>query len=234
MKTWIQKWGISIYILLLSVHLYAQILGTSFSTLQFITKILLLPTLMLFLAVQQYAQDAPKGKWLVLFAMFGSFLGDVLLSFDHLFIIGMVAFMSTHVFNILMFLKINKFSQTKSNKFKVIAFLLGSFCWFIYFQLKDAMGGLIYPVLVYMILICAAALMAIHAGGNSKGTLISKLFWFPGMLFFISSDAVLAFNKFDWSIHHPIKNIGLITMLTYGIAQLLLAKGYQLYFTKKN
>jgi uncharacterized membrane protein YhhN len=234
MKTWIQKWGISIYILLLSVHLYAQILGTSFSTLQFITKILLLPTLMLFLAVQQYAQDAPKGKWLVLFAMFGSFLGDVLLSFDHLFIIGMVAFMSTHVFNILMFLKINQFSQPKSNKFKVIAFLLGSFCWFIYFQLKDAMGGLIYPVLVYMILICAAALMAIHAGGNSKGTLISKLFWFPGMLFFISSDAVLAFNKFDWSIHHPIKNIGLITMLTYGIAQLLLAKGYQLYFTKKN
>ncbi len=234
MKTWIQKWGISIYILLLSVHLYAQILGTSFSTLQFITKILLLPTLMLFLAVQQYAQDAPKGKWFVLFAMFGSFLGDVLLSFDHLFIIGMVAFMSTHFFNILMFLKINQFSQPKSNKFKVIAFLLGSFCWFIYFQLKDAMGGLIYPVLVYMILICAAALMAIHAGGNSKGALISKLFWFPGMLFFISSDAVLAFNKFDWSIHHPIKNIGLITMLTYGIAQLLLAKGHQLYFTKKN
>jgi hypothetical protein len=53
------------------------------------------------------------------------------------------------------------------------------------------------------------------------------------MLFFISSDAILAFNKFDWSIHHPIKNIGLVTMLTYGIAQLLLAKGYQIYFTKK-
>ncbi len=234
MKAFIQKWGISIYILLLSVHLYAQILGTPFSTLQFITKILLLPTLMMFLAVQDFTQDAPKGKWLVLLAMFGSFLGDVLLSFDHLFIVGMVAFMSTHVFNILMFLKINQFSQPKSKKLIAFTIFLLAFCVLIYFKLQGAMGSLIYPILVYMALICSAALMAIHAGGNAKGELISKLFWFPGMLFFISSDTVLAFNKFDWSIHHPIKNIGLITMLTYGIAQLLLAKGYQLYFTKKD
>ena len=234
MKAIIQKWGISIYILLLSVHLYAQILGPSFGTLQFITKISLLPTLMLFLAVQSDTQNAPKGKWLVLFAMFGSFLGDVLLSFDHLFIVGMVAFMTTHVLNILMFLKINQFSQPKSKKLRMFSILLLAFFVLIYLKLQSAMGSLIYPILVYMALICSAALMAIHAGGNTRGEMISKLFWFPGMLFFISSDTVLAFNKFDWSIHHPIKNIGLITMLTYGIAQLLLAKGYQLYFTKKD
>lgn len=234
MKTIIQKWGITIYILLLSIHLYAQILGDSFATLQFITKILLLPTLMLFLASQPFSENAPKGKWLVLFAMFGSFLGDVLLSYNNLFIIGMVAFMTTHVFNILMFHKINPAGNGMSTKFKLFTFILLAFCMIIYFQLKAAMGGLIYPILAYMALICSSALMAIHAGGNIRGELISKLFWFPGMLFFISSDAVLAFNKFDWSIHHPIKNIGLVTMLTYGIAQLFLAKGYQLYFTKKD
>jgi uncharacterized membrane protein YhhN len=233
MKAMIQKWGITIYILLLSVHLYAQILGEPFASLQFLTKILLLPTLMLFLAVQEFSENAPKGKWLVLFAMFGSFLGDVLLSYNTLFIIGMVAFMTTHVFNILMFHKINAAGNGMSTKFKLFTILLLAFCMLIYFQLKGAMGGLIYPILAYMALICSAALMAIHAGGNKRGELISKLFWFPGMLFFISSDAVLAFNKFDWSIHHPIKNIGLVTMLTYGVAQLLLAKGYQLYFTKK-
>ncbi len=233
MKATIQKWGITIYILLLSVHLYAQILGDSFASLQFITKVLLLPTLMLFLISQEFSPNAPKGKWLVLFAMAGSFLGDVLLSYNNLFIIGMVAFMSTHVFNIMMFHKINPAGKGMSTKFKLFTILLLAFCMIIYFQLKGAMGGLIYPILAYMALICSAALMAIHAGGNAKGELISKLFWFPGMLFFISSDAVLAFNKFDWSIHHPIKNIGLVTMLTYGIAQLLLAKGYQLYFTKK-
>lgn len=233
MKTLIEKWGISIYILLLSVHLYAQILGTTYGNLQFITKILLLPTLMLFLAVQDFSPNAPKGKWLVLFAMFGSFLGDLLLSYENLFIVGMVAFMTTHVFNILMFLKTNEFRQPKSRMLKVFTILLLAFCVLIYFKLQSAMGTLIYPILVYMILICSAALMAIHAGGNTKWEVISKLFWFPGMLFFITSDTILAFNKFDWSIHHPIKNIGLITMLTYGIAQLLLAKGYQLYFTKK-
>ena len=229
MKTIIQKWGTTVYILILSMHLYAQVLGEAFSSFQFLTKALLLPTLIIFLLAQDGFAKFPNIKWYVIIGLFGSFMGDVLLTYPDYFIFGMVAFMTTHIFNILFFNSLNGLSEKKSNKFKIIAFLLGSFCWFIYFQLKGAMGGLIYPVLVYMILICAAALMAIHAGGNLKGALISKLFWFPGMLFFISSDAVLAFNKFDWSIHHPIKNIGLVTMITYGIAQLLLVKGFQLY-----
>jgi hypothetical protein len=54
------------------------------------------------------------------------------------------------------------------------------------------------------------------------------------MLFFIASDAVLAFNKFYWSTQSPIDNIGLVTMATYGIAQMLLVKGFQLYFAKSS
>ena len=53
------------------------------------------------------------------------------------------------------------------------------------------------------------------------------------MLFFIASDAILAFNKFDWSINDPIENIGLVIMITYGLAQFLLVKGFQMYFTTK-
>jgi uncharacterized membrane protein YhhN len=229
MKVTIQKWGITLYILLLSIHLYAQILGNSFSTLQFITKALLLPTLILFLLAQDSFSKASNNKWFIIIALVGSFLGDVLLTFNNLFIVGMVAFMTTHIFNIIMFNKINGIGQPKSKKLILFTVILIAFCVFIYFKLQAAMGSLIYPILVYMALICSAALMAIHAAGNEKGDLISKLFWFPGMLFFISSDTVLAFNKFDWSIHHPIKNIGLVTMLTYGMAQILLVKGYQLY-----
>jgi uncharacterized membrane protein YhhN len=156
-------------------------------------------------------------------------MGDLLLTYPNYFIYGMVAFMTTHIFNIIVFNKINGIGQPKSKKFMGFIVLLGVFCCFIFIQLKGAMGNLIYPVLVYMILICFSALMAIQAGGNIKTELISKLFWFPGMLFFITSDAVLAFNKFNWSRHHPIQNIGLVTMLTYGIAQILLVKGFQLY-----
>jgi len=235
MRSIIQKWGVTIYVLLLSLHLYAQILGTNYSTLQFVTKIVLLPLLICFLLAEESFNKLPNTKWLLIIALFGSFLGDVLLSKEvDNFILGMVAFMSTHIFNIIYFNKQNAIGQAKSNKFKGFAVFLLAFCVLIFFQLKAAMGGMIYPILVYMALICSAALMAIHAGGNLKASLISKLFWFPGMLFFISSDTVLAFNKFSWEksgLH--IQNIGLVTMLTYGIAQLLLVKGFQLYFKQQ-
>jgi uncharacterized membrane protein YhhN len=235
MRSIIQKWGVTVYVLLLSLHLYAQILGTNYSTLQFVTKILLLPLLICFLLAEESFSKLPNTKWFLIIALFGSFLGDVLLSKEvDNFILGMVAFMTTHIFNIIYFNKQNGIGQAKSNKFKGFAVFLLAFCVLIFFQLKAAMGGLIYPILVYMALICSAALMAIHAGGNLKASLISKLFWFPGMLFFISSDTVLAFNKFSWEksgLH--IQNIGLVTMLTYGIAQLLLVKGFQLYFKQQ-
>lgn len=234
MKTIIQKWGITIYILLLSLHLYAQILGNSFKNLHFFSKIILLPFLILFLINQNGFKQHSKSKWLVIIALFGSFCGDVLLTNEKYFILGMVAFMTTHIFNILFFNQINRIGEPKSNKFKGYSIFLLSFCVLIFFQLRGAMGSLIYPILVYMALICSAALMAIHAGGNLKGAIISKLFWLPGMLFFISSDTVLAFNKFSWEksgLH--IHNIGLVTMLTYGIAQLLLVKGFELYFKQQ-
>ena len=242
MKTIVQKWGLTFYILILSVHLYAQVLGESFNAIQFITKALLLPILIVFLIAQDGFDKFSKSKWFIIIALFGSFLGDILLSNQasqfikgvDSFILGMVAFMTTHIFNILFFNSLNRVNNKKSKKFYVFTILLASFCVMIFFQLKSAMGGLIYPVLIYMILICSAALMAIHAGVNSKATLISKLFWFPGMLFFITSDTVLAFNKFSWEksgLHIP--NIGLVTMLTYGIAQLLLVKGFQLYFNQQ-
>ena len=235
MRSIIQKWGVTVYVLLLSLHLYAQILGTNYSTLQFVTKIVLLPLLICFLLAQESFSKLPNTKWLLIIALFGSFLGDVLLSKEvDNFILGMVAFMTTHIFNIIYFNKQNAIGQAKSNKFKGFAVFLLAFCVLIFFQLRAAMGGLIYPILVYMALICSAALMAIHAGGNVKASLISKLFWLPGMLFFISSDTVLAFNKFSWQksgLH--IQNIGLVTMLTYGIAQLLLVKGFQLYFKQQ-
>jgi len=117
-------------------------------------------------------------------------------------------------------------------KLYVSIILLAAFCAFVYFFLKDAMGTLIYPILVYMILISTSALYTVRASLNEKANKIADLFWTPGMLFFIASDAVLAFNKFYWSTQSPIDNIGLVTMATYGIAQMLLVKGFQLYFSK--
>ncbi len=231
MKRFIQKFGITIYLLVLMLHLFAQLLG--YTSIQFGTKLILLPLLMLFFYVQPFFATAPKSKYFILIGLFGSFLGDAFLLSDAYFIPGMIAFMTTHIFNILFFHPIKPSEGKLKRKYYITLFLLTSFCVFVYSFLKDAMGGLIYPVLVYMILISTSALYTVRVSFNSKAALIADLFWTPGMLFFIASDAVLAFNKFYWSRESPIDNIGLVTMATYGVAQLLLVKGFQLYFTKE-
>jgi len=231
MKPFIQKFGITIYVLVLMLHLFAQLLG--FTSIQYGSKLVLLPLLMLYFYAQPFFVTAPNTKYLILIGLFGSFLGDAFLLSDALFIPGMIAFMTTHIFNIIFFSKIYGLKQPKSTAFKVSSSLLLCFCWFVYFQLKTAIGPLIYPILVYMALICLAALMAIHVSNNKPTKMIANLFWTPGMLFFIASDAVLAFNKFSLSMQSPIDNIGIVTMATYGIAQLLLVKGFQLYFAKE-
>jgi uncharacterized membrane protein YhhN len=231
MKPFIQKFGITIYLLILMLHLFAQLLG--YTNLQYGSKLVLLPLLMLFFYVQPFFATAPNSKYLILVGLFGSFLGDAFLLSEAYFIPGMIAFMTTHIFNILFFHPLKPKVGESKMKLYVSILLLVAFCAFVYFFLKDAMGALIYPILVYMILISTSALYTVRASLNAKANKIADLFWTPGMLFFIASDAVLAFNKFYWSTQSPIDNIGLVTMATYGIAQMLLVKGFQLYFSKQ-
>ena len=232
MKPFIQKFGITIYMLILMLHLFAQLLG--YTSLQYGSKLVLLPLLMLFFYVQPFFATAAKSKYLILLGLFGSFLGDAFLLSEAYFIPGMIAFMTTHIFNILFFHPLKPKMGESKMKLYVSIILLAAFCAFVYFFLKDAMGTLIYPILVYMILISTSALYTVRASLNEKANKIADLFWTPGMLFFIASDAVLAFNKFYWSTQSPIDNIGLVTMATYGIAQMLLVKGFQLYFAKES
>jgi len=230
MKLFIQKFGFTVYMLVLMLHLFAQLLG--YTSIQYGSKLILLPLLMLYFYVQPFFAAAPNTKYLILVGLFGSFLGDAFLLSDALFIPGMIAFMTTHIFNILFFHPLTPTKGASKGKLYVAIVLLAAFCAFVYLFLKDAMGALIYPILVYMLLISTSAIYTVRASLNSKATTIADLFWTPGMLFFLASDAVLAFNKFYWAAQSPIDNIGLVTMATYGIAQLLLVKGFQLYFSK--
>lgn len=230
MKTFIQKFGITIYLLVLMLHLFAQLLG--YAILQYGSKLILLPLLMYYFYAQPFFGQASKTKYLILFGLFGSFLGDAFLLSDSYFIPGMIAFMTTHIFNIFFFHSLQPSEGTSKNKFYIVTLVLALYCAFIYSFLKDAMGALIYPILVYMILISTAAIYTVRASMHINAKLIAGLFWTPGMLFFIASDTVLAFNKFYWSSQSPIEHIGLVTMSTYAIAQLLLVKGFQLYFKK--
>jgi uncharacterized membrane protein YhhN len=233
MKSFFSKRGLTISSVIITIHFIAQFLGEEYKVVEAISKAMFLPSLMMYLYVQPNVSNKP-GKNLVMIGLCGSFLGDVFLISNSLFIPGMVAFMTTHIFNIIFFSKIYGLKQPKSIILKAATFLLLSFCVFIYFQLSTAIGTLIYPILVYMVLICSAALMAIHIANLKPIKNIAYNFWIPGMLFFIASDAILAFNKFDWAINDPIDNVGLVVMFTYALAQFLLVKGFQMYFTTKS
>ncbi|MEY4052487.1 MAG: lysoplasmalogenase [Chitinophagia bacterium] len=233
MKSFFTKWGLTLSLVIISIHFIAQFLGEEYKVVEAISKAIFLPSLMMYLYVQPNVSNKP-GKNLVMMGLCGSFLGDVFLISKSLFIPGMIAFMMTHIINISFFNKINGFNQPKSNLLKTTTIILVGFCVFIYFQLSGGMGKLIYPILVYMILICSAALMAVHVASNKGTKIIANNFWIPGMFFFLTSDSILAFNKFNWSINDPIENIGLVIMITYGLAQFLLVKGFQIYFTTKS
>jgi uncharacterized membrane protein YhhN len=232
MKSFFSKWGLTVSLVVITIHFLAQLFGEEYKLVEGISKALFLPTLMMYLYVQPNVTNKP-GKNLVMLGLLGSFLGDVFLISKSLFIPGMIAFMMTHVCNILFFSKLYSPLQPKSKILYVSTFLLICFCVFMYFQLSGGMGNLIYPVLVYMALISSAALMAIHISNNKVTKIIANNFWIPGMLFFLASDSILAFNKFDWSRNSPVENIGLVIMITYGLAQFLLVKGFQMYFANK-
>lgn len=223
----VQKWGIPFYIVLLSVHLYAQMLDVY--TLQMVTKLLLIPSLMIYLAFQEYVQNPPYERYFIFLALVGSFLGDAFLLSEQYFIHGMIAFVSTHFFNILFFNRLHRVRRVKSKSFMILLGLFALLVSFILLDLGVKIGNLFYPIVAYMFFICLAGLMAMHTASNHRVQAISYNFWVPGMIFFIASDAFLAYNKFSW--HN--QNVNLLVMFTYGVAQLLLVKGFQLYLTQK-
>ena len=81
------------------------------------------------------------------------------------------------------------------------------------------LGGMKYPVLFYGITIStmlSAALWQYQKLENKTAT-----FLIIGALFFVTSDTILAFNKF----RQPFEMAGMYTMATYILAQLFIVQG---------
>ena len=93
-----------------------------------------------------------------------------------------------------------------------------SFRVFFYF-LKDGLGGLLAPVIVYMMVILTMVITAFLR--NESASKMSYNLVFLGAIFFITSDSLLALNKF----YKPFETAGILIMLTYAIAQYLIVLG---------
>lgn len=190
----------------------------SLNSWHYLTKPLILISLIIFFLKQQNNLDT-KSKSLTLAALLFSLLGDVFLMFtnisSHYFIGGLLAFLLAHIMYILVFLK-------ERNIHKISSFLMLFLLVYgvgIFYFLKDGLGELLAPVIVYMLVILTMVISAFLRHES-----ISKMSYnlvFLGAIFFVTSDSLLALNKF----YKPFETAGILVMLTYAIAQYLIILG---------
>ncbi len=191
-----------------------------------LTKLLLLPLLMtaLFLCAK------PQGgkPVLAMLALFFSFAGDFLLARDGdlFFLAGMLAFVFTHVCNGLLFIRLKQriAGILPAQWTLLLILLILSAC--VYLVLQHRLGAFRMPVLIYMGIISAMTFTAAGVKANPLYRLAANRFLVPGAVFFVVSDTLLALNKF--LLHEVWINVAV--MLTYGLAQYFLTRGYLLVF----
>lgn len=199
---------------------YLLILLFNLENIAWYLKGLLLP--ILFLAVY-FSNEFPSKK-ILLGALFFSWVGDVILLFADIaeiyFILGLVAFLISHIIYIILFNKQNKPDTPKNKR----VFYIGLVAIIIYLAsmltvLLPKLGDLQVPVIVYALTISTMLLYAFN------GYLIWKkpanTFIFIGAIIFVLSDSILAMDKF----YEPIYKNSFFIMLTYLMAQYLIVIG---------
>jgi uncharacterized membrane protein YhhN len=191
-------------------------------------KPLLLPFLLL--SVYKFGSFNTK-NWLIS-ALFFSWIGDVILLFadkgELYFIFGLVSFLIAHLLFIILFIKQNSEKIHKKKTLYwvgfilVLAYLLGMLL-----VLIPKLGSLKFAVGIYAITISLMLLQSIKGCFDWKKK--AKYLILIGAIFFVSSDSILAINKF----HSPLSNASFFIMITYLIAQFFITFGI-LKLNKKN
>lgn len=200
--------------------IYLSILFLNLEGFDFYMKPVLLPILMGAVIV---SEGFPT-KNILLTALTFSWIGDIILLFtdrgELYFIFGLVAFLISHLVYIVLF---NKQQSTRTNDKKAV-FWVGILVILAYFVFMIAtlfpkLGPLKIPVLVYAVVITTMLFFAFK--GSLKWTTPANNYILIGAILFVSSDSILAFNKF----YAPIIHASFYIMATYCLAQYLIVAG---------
>jgi len=214
----------TLFILIFIVELLAVYYSWRFEWLEYITKPLILISLMGFLLISTKGVNC-KFKRIMLIALLFSWFGDIFPMIDQkypaLFIFGLASFLISHLLYIFAF---NQAAHAPLDiplikKHPWVIFLLIVTGSYIFKTLKPGLGDMVVPVIIYLIAILSMFLFALNRWGKVNR---SSFLWIVlGALFFIVSDSILAFDKF----HHRIHDAHLIIMATYMIAQYSIVRG---------
>lgn len=143
-----------------------------------------------------YANNALKPyKNSILIGLVFCLLGDIFLMFDAYFIFGLASFLIGHVFFMYAFTTINGFSRNVKTLIPLVLISV-----LIFFYLKDHLGDLLIPVILYITCIILMVWQAINVYVWKKET--GFLLIAVGACVFLVSDTVLSYRKFigDFSI----------------------------------
>jgi uncharacterized membrane protein YhhN len=185
---------------------------------RFLTKPLIIPILAaLYLRMSKgninWRNDA------IFWGLSCSWLGDILLQKDSLFIPGLLSFLTAHVFYIIFFVRTTS-KETSFFKLRpvmliaVLAYLveLMHLMW-------PYLGAMKAPVLVYGITI--SIMLSAAFWQYQKLDDKTALFFILGATLFVASDSILALNRF----RSPFEMAGVLIMSTYILAQLFIVLG---------
>ena len=214
------KSSLLLKIYIIFTTLYLIILYLDLDGFDWYMKPILLPILITAVAV---SESFPTKK-ILLIALIFSWIGDIILLFadkgELYFIFGLVAFLLSHLVYILLF---SKQQNTRINEKKEI-FWLGILAILAYFfimidTLFLKLGDLKIPVIVYAVVITTMLFFAFK--GSLKWATPANNYILVGAIVFVSSDSILAFNKF----YAPITDASFYIMLTYCLAQYSIVSG---------
>jgi uncharacterized membrane protein YhhN len=156
----------------------------------------------------------------LIFSLFGDYFLLFAGSDIYFFLYGLVSFLLAHIVYSSAFFRDFK-NNPQASKFygHMILFILGVFSLSFYSFIRDYLNDFRIPVMIYMFVISVMAILAAYR--YKRVNLLSFRLILFGAVFFVISDAALAFNKFV----DPFSFAGILIMSTYMVAQYLITMG---------
>jgi uncharacterized membrane protein YhhN len=189
-------------------------------------NIFIKPLICLSLAIYLFKECNMKVGFnrLVFAGLIFSLIGDVLLLYSvsdvFLFLYGLVSFLIAHILYSSAFFRDFKNKPQESKYFgHLMLFLMGVFSMSYYSIIRDYLNDFRIPVLAYIFVISIMAILASYR--YRRVNLLSFRLICFGAIFFVISDAALAYMKFV----EPYTFAGILIMSTYMIAQFLITLG---------
>ncbi|MCD8410826.1 lysoplasmalogenase [Tenacibaculum finnmarkense] len=202
-----------IFLIIAILDVYAVIIQNK--SLEIIFKPLLMTSLAVLYLVS-IKKDEKANFWLVS-ALFFSFWGDVfLLDKTNYFVFGLGSFLVAHIMYIKM--TVNFLRKTAIVKIVKSAIIFVALFVSVFLLIKDNLGEMLVPVLVYGTAISGFGTCALLNYQQEKST--ENMVLLLGAILFIASDSGIALNNF----YNPTHFFDITIIILYVLAQFLIVK----------